>query len=74
MKQRLFFSFAFLVKVAIATLLPLVVFALTGRMIDVAYKTSPWFLAIGVAVALLTTAFWLKAMSKKMIKKMEELD
>lgn len=37
---------------------PLVILALGGRFIDKKYGTSPWFLIVGMFLALVISTFW----------------
>ncbi len=74
MKQRLFISIKFLVKVAIATILPLIVFAYTGKLVDNWLKTGPWFLITGGLFSFFTTIYWLAILTKKLVKKIDNLN
>lgn len=49
--------------------IPLVVLALVGRLLDNKYKTSPWFLLLGILLSLIITSIWI---AKKSIAIMAE--
>ncbi len=73
MKKRLFFSFKFLGKVAVATVLPLSVFALSGRFLDNKFHTSPYLLIAGVAISLLVSILWLRKISVRAVKQINDM-
>lgn len=74
MKKRLFFSFVFFAKVALATVLPLVVFVVPGRIIDKKLSISPALTIISVLLALASTTLSLRLISKKTAKKYRGLN
>lgn len=74
MKKRLFFSLEFLGRVALATVLPLVVFGVIGRMIDKNLNLGYTFFATGVLFAIFTTIFIIRKLRNQITKKFEELD
>jgi len=71
MKKRLFFSLGFFVKIALATILPLIIFALPGIVIDNKLESFPLFLIIGIVFSIITTIWLIRAISRKTIKKLE---
>ncbi|MFH1855184.1 MAG: AtpZ/AtpI family protein [bacterium] len=74
MKKRLFFSFQFLGKVAVATVLPLSVFVLSGRFLDNKLGTSPYLLIAGVAISLLASILWLRKISVRAVKQINDMN
>jgi F0F1-type ATP synthase assembly protein I len=52
--------------------IPLVLFALGGRLLDRHYGTSPLFLLIGVLVSLVSTSLWLTRIAKRMLSDIEK--
>ncbi len=74
MKKRLFFSLKFLGKVALATVLPLVLLAYGGKIVDNQLGTTPWLLVIGASLALIITILWIRKMTKNLTKEIDKLD
>ena len=74
MKKRLFFSFQFLGKVAVATVLPLSIFVLSGRFLDNKLGTSPYLLIAGVAISLLASILWLRKISVRAVKQINDMN
>jgi hypothetical protein len=74
MKNKLFFSFIFFAKVALATVLPLALFVLPARILDKKLATSPSLTVIGVILALIFTISLIVKVSKIAIKEIQKLD
>ncbi|RJO59422.1 AtpZ/AtpI family protein [Candidatus Parcubacteria bacterium] len=51
--------------------IPIVIFALLGRILDKKFGTSPWLLLAGILISILISSFGLIAKFKKMLKKLE---
>lgn len=47
---------------------PLVILALFGRFIDKKYDTSPWFLIVGMFLALIISTFWVYKKTMEIMK------
>lgn len=51
--------------------IPIVVFALVGRLLDHWLNTSPIFLLVGIVIAIVTTTLWLTQKAKRMLADIE---
>ena len=51
------FSLAFELGYIVA--IPVVVLALVGRMIDKKLDSSPWFLLLGIVIAIVVSTYWI---------------
>lgn len=52
--------------------IPLVLFALAGRLLDRHFNTSPLFLLLGVLLSLVITSLWLTRIAKRMLSEIEK--
>lgn len=50
------FSLAFELGYMVA--IPIVVFALLGRLIDKKLDSSPWFLLLGIIISIIVSTYW----------------
>jgi F0F1-type ATP synthase assembly protein I len=51
---------------------PLVIFALAGRLLDKKYGTSPWFLLAGMLAALIISSVWVYKKSTEIMNDAEK--
>lgn len=56
MKQSLLMALALGARLGFTIAIPLVIFALAGRLIDRRFDTSPLFLLIGIGLSLVVTS------------------
>lgn len=73
MKKRLFFSLVFFVKVALATVLPLVVFAIPGVILDRRLSSTPSLTVITIVLAIATTGLIIRRLARKEVKRMNRI-
>ena len=52
--------------------IPIVVFALLGRLADKYFASSPVFLLVGIALSIVTTTIWLARKAKRMLADIEK--
>lgn len=54
--------------------IPLVIFALGGRLLDRQFGTSPWWLLAGVAIAAITSSWLVYKRINNLLKKIDQED
>lgn len=74
MKKRLFFSFKFFVKIALATVLPIAVFAVLGILLDKKLQTTPSLSVVGIVFSMSATVYLIKITTKNTVKRLQKLD
>jgi len=74
MKKRLFFSLRFFAKVALATVLPLVLFALPGAILDKKLSTTPSLTVVGITISVVVTVLIIRKLARQAVKKLNQMD
>lgn len=59
-------------NLGLAIAVPIAIFGLIGRFLDKHYNTSPWFLLLGIFLALITTSVTLGVKIVKLLKAIEK--
>lgn len=68
-KNNTWFVLGLLGQLGYVIAVPLVILALLGRFIDKRYDTSPWFLIIGMFLALVISSIWVYKRTAEIMKK-----
>lgn len=74
MRKRLFFSLWFFVKVALATILPLVLFALPSAILDKRLSTTPSLTVVGLTLSVIATVLITRKIALSAVKKLNRMD
>lgn len=71
-KTQVFSALSLAWQLGYTIVIPLVVFALLGRLLDKQFNSSPLLFILGIVLAVLVTSIWLVAKLKQFTQEIEE--